>query len=691
MPGSFPEELDGASAIQGDQIMDLGPDCFMPPAPESPGELTPPASPVVGSRRSSAASALLKIASMTPLPSDTPNVDAKHGKACAKPEPTAASDDDDDQLAECMRLTFAGIDGTSLRTIDAKTGKFLPGFGESSAQGAAREAAENAFRALTPPVEPSDATAKPCQQLPEGNKSNTEENKRKPEPALKVLNDLYAKYPMLSGIWPEDAEKVLPAGPRLGPDEPRRASGVNDGYEAKPATETDPYVNLLPAPVRLRRTGYIPPNRWDCYPRAEEDEVKLRALHSLPVPLKDLGPGFDPSIDPSEWEEKRWKHHEMPMVTQEEFDSDMVSFWRFFGGTNVDKLDAIRYTLEKKASEVPVSEEDRYTDEIGRRLDRFTKTTAKIAEHDYDALITRVLDAKTHTELLISDAGKARVELCEQERSKRLKAESQARAAYLTQERLKQTGGLRLPCLSVVQTIPERWVERCQDTMRCDKNKILAITRDGTELKRHDFARLVPYNEWLNDEIINATLEWIDDAVNKMAGVEDPKKQPRKCLALSSFFFKRISDDPKGTDRTLRRYGVDKSNFNQIDTVLIPICEFSHWTLLVLRPSKREFSHIDSLKPKGTPRYAAVAHQWMHEFLKEEHKYTYWTQKNYSHPAQVNGYDCGMHVITNAICLALGVNPIDAYLASDMPMMRLRIACVLLNIGFHGLFALDGI
>ncbi|VUC34530.1 unnamed protein product [Clonostachys rosea] len=272
------------------------------------------------------------------------------------------------------------------------------------------------------------------------------------------------------------------------------------------------------------------------------------------------------------------------------------------------------------------------------------------------------------------------------EAAKRAAAE---KARIELEARLALTGGLRVPRQKFVSSLSGDWNQRVRKTLTSAPTTSLTTTVEGIDLRQHDFAKVVPETEWLNDEIVNGSLMWLDQAINSAAGIKDVKKQTRKCLALSSFFFKQLRE--KGvnrTQRTLRRYGVEKRNFLDVDTILIPICERSHWTLLVVRPSKRTVSHMDSMKPVGSALNTNLALAWIKDVLEDVFVAEEWTVVKHEAPRQTNGWDCGVHTITNAMCVALGLNPIDSYSAEDMPLQRLRIASVLLNRGFSGDFDL---
>ncbi|KAM0306605.1 hypothetical protein ACHAPM_001176 [Fusarium culmorum] len=269
------------------------------------------------------------------------------------------------------------------------------------------------------------------------------------------------------------------------------------------------------------------------------------------------------------------------------------------------------------------------------------------------------------------------------------KREAEEKARQEREERLARSGGLRMPNKTLVVPVSSQWHQRAISTLRAAPIESLAKSAEGVDLRRHDFAKVVSSTEWLNDEIVNASLMWLDRAINSAAGIKDVKKNTRKCFSLGSFFFKRLQDQGiHSTQRTLRRYGVEKKNFLDIDTILLPICEHSHWTLIVIRPSKRTLAHMDSINAGGNSAYTNRAMAWIKDVLEENFVQDEWKVTLHEAPLQNNGHDCGVHTITNAMCISLGLSPIDSYTAADMPTQRIRIACMLLNGGFTGDFDL---
>ena len=279
----------------------------------------------------------------------------------------------------------------------------------------------------------------------------------------------------------------------------------------------------------------------------------------------------------------------------------------------------------------------------------------------------------------------------EQERKRMAELERKAEEArQIRADIMAKTGGLRMPEEEFIGEITPEWEAQLQHTLRTGPQVIQVLSRTGAELHKNEFQRLLPPTEWLNDEVVNGALEWLDEAVNLAAGVNDPKKATRKCLVMTSLWYKSAKEKGfTGTARALRRQGVTKDNILDVDTILVPICEGNHWTLLVIEPSKRKIAHMDSMNAAGSTRVTDLAKVWMKDILGDVYVDEEWSIVRHEAPAQRNGYDCGVFAITNGMCLALGLSPIYTYRSDQMAQMRKRIGCVLLNQGFKGPFDLS--
>lgn len=250
--------------------------------------------------------------------------------------------------------------------------------------------------------------------------------------------------------------------------------------------------------------------------------------------------------------------------------------------------------------------------------------------------------------------------------------------------------GLRRPNRPLITGLSGDWNDRVTGAATANPAADLVKTLEGQPLKRRDFEEmLLPPTAWLNDNIIIGSILHVADYVNKAKGAtgQDPK-----CTAFTSFFWPRLmSHGPGACNRLLRRAGLRKGSLLNIDTILIPICDQSHWTLAVIRPGRRTVSHIDSMRSgAGDARVKSKLLELMRFILEDEFVEADWSAVDYAAPRQTNGWDCGVFTITNAICMALGLNPRFTYTERELTLQRRRLAAMLLNEGFKGDFTLDG-
>ncbi|KAK4060244.1 uncharacterized protein Triagg1_10829 [Trichoderma aggressivum f. europaeum] len=295
--------------------------------------------------------------------------------------------------------------------------------------------------------------------------------------------------------------------------------------------------------------------------------------------------------------------------------------------------------------------------------------------------------------LKISDESKAEVEtlqakaaetrLVDQQREK-LAKERLLRDQALQKLKERTAKGPRQP---MVAPLSDDWIEKIASTIELSEIDVVATTCQGTPLRRHDFATVVAAKTWLNDEIVNGALAELEKQINLVAGITDYKQQGRKCLVMNSFFWPRVKEaGGKKTQSILRRMGVTPKNLLLMDTILIPICQDYHWTLVVVQPKQRKVMHLDSFNRRSSHPDLALA--WMSDYLGDLYHAKPWEVVVMKTPQQTNGYDCGVHVITNGVCLALGLDPLQSYNVGEMALQRLRIAGMLLNGGFVGDFDL---
>ncbi|RFU79849.1 hypothetical protein TARUN_2338 [Trichoderma arundinaceum] len=336
-----------------------------------------------------------------------------------------------------------------------------------------------------------------------------------------------------------------------------------------------------------------------------------------------------------------------------------------------------------------------YGRDLSQRLRDFNifKKAPETPKPDPTDRIEQLMALPSVGTLKISDESKAEVEKLQQQAAATRVIDKQREK--LEKERLQREEALRKlkertakgPQQPIVGPLSETWIEKIISSVESPDSEVVAKTCQGTPLRQHDFATVVAAKTWLNDEIVNGALAGLEKEINLVAGITDYKQQGRKCLVMNSFFWPRVKQ-AKGqkTQSILRRMGVTPKNFLLMDTVLIPICEDHHWTLMVLQPKKRKVMHLDSFNRRS--HHPDLAMAWMSDYLGDLYTAKQWEVMTLKTPQQTNGYDCGVHVITNSMCLALGLDPISSYRVEEMSLQRLRIAGMLLNGGFSGDFDL---
>lgn len=324
--------------------------------------------------------------------------------------------------------------------------------------------------------------------------------------------------------------------------------------------------------------------------------------------------------------------------------------------------------------------------------DKYRLELSREKRDDFDTRKQLIADAahQSQAEARAEERRRAEEERLAAEEARRKAEEERRRAEEEELRRVEEAGGLRQPRNPVVPQLSDEWTSRAQSTLGARLNAELARTPEGSPLTRKDFETVVTPNQWLNDEIINGTLLHLANYINQKAGIKNTRAQTPKVQVFNSFFGKKIYENGgEGTERQMRRTGIRKDTFLDIEAVLIPICRGAHWTLVVVRPKYRQAHHFDSLNGAGNPALITNAMKWVKMVLEDRFVPSEWTSTTIPSPRQRNFDDCGVHTITNGICVAMHVDPMS-YSADEMNQQRLHIAAVLLNDGFKGDLSLDG-
>ena len=222
---------------------------------------------------------------------------------------------------------------------------------------------------------------------------------------------------------------------------------------------------------------------------------------------------------------------------------------------------------------------------------------------------------------------------------------------------------------------------------------VVGKSAKGNDLLERDLATLAP-GVWLNDECINAYLEHIVNFSNYVGGASKklggPVKDTPNVHAFNSFFFKNLSEQGvKSVERWSRRAKIDGVKLLGVDLILIPVHHGAHWMLMVVSGTEKTIEFFDSMRHdnSGHIEHAKkwLAHELGNLYVEEE-----WTVLDTESPQQTNGNDCGVFLCTNAQMLAMRCDPMASFSSKDIPMQRRRMAGVLLEGGFQGVFDLEG-
>lgn len=113
--------------------------------------------------------------------------------------------------------------------------------------------------------------------------------------------------------------------------------------------------------------------------------------------------------------------------------------------------------------------------------------------------------------------------------------------------------------------------------------------------------------------------------------------------------------------------------------VLYPICDNSHWRLLAVKPQDRTIEYLDSLGWDGD-KYVTKLREYLQHELKELYKADEWTVVELQRSSrQLNGSDCGVFVLLNALVLLRGDDTKKVIACNGMLEARERMAITLLT------------
>ncbi|KAF3003488.1 hypothetical protein E8E13_004297 [Curvularia kusanoi] len=216
------------------------------------------------------------------------------------------------------------------------------------------------------------------------------------------------------------------------------------------------------------------------------------------------------------------------------------------------------------------------------------------------------------------------------------------------------------------------------------KNKSYPIVPE--KISARDFGTLLPYQfdgsakAWLNDEIVNQYLAVIIKTLNDDCGFTYKRGGPAPPFhAFSSHWFTSINGGVKRVERWAGRVGLGGKQFLDAKVVLFPICDGSHWRLLAVKPKERTIEYLDSLGWDGD-KYIGKLRAYLQNELKDLYKAEEWNVVEIQRSSrQLNGSDCGVFVLLNALTVVRGEEAKKVVACNGMLEARERIAMTMIS------------
>jgi hypothetical protein len=215
------------------------------------------------------------------------------------------------------------------------------------------------------------------------------------------------------------------------------------------------------------------------------------------------------------------------------------------------------------------------------------------------------------------------------------------------------------------------------------RNATASVVPD--KLNARDFGTLLPsrFNgsakAWLNDEIVNEYLSILVSHKKQAAGFVKKSGGPAPPVhAFSSHFFTSAAKGVKSVERWAGRVQLKGAQYLDADLILYPICDSSHWRLLAVKPKERVIEYLDSLGWDGE-RYVGIIRNYLKQELGDLYVEDEWVvvEKQRS-SKQLNGSDCGVFALLNALVLLRGDDTKKVISNHGMSEARERIAITLM-------------
>ena len=242
---------------------------------------------------------------------------------------------------------------------------------------------------------------------------------------------------------------------------------------------------------------------------------------------------------------------------------------------------------------------------------------------------------------------------------------------------------------------PKPLISPLSDKERAQLDDIVTKSKHGRDeaypivphkVSARDFGTLLPalFNgsakAWLNDEIVNEYLVMLVKQLNKSVSFSFKRGGPAPPYhAFSSHWYNSIKGGVKNVERWANRAGLGGEKFLDAKVILYPICDSSHWRLLAVKPQERIIEYLDSLGWDGD-KYVDKLRLYLKHELKEFYKEEEWTVVEQQRSSrQLNGSDCGVFVLLNALALLRGDDTKKVIACNGMLEARERMAITIIT------------
>lgn len=243
---------------------------------------------------------------------------------------------------------------------------------------------------------------------------------------------------------------------------------------------------------------------------------------------------------------------------------------------------------------------------------------------------------------------------------------------HVIPERVSTEKDIKFSSTHAPVQLTQEELDKVDNIFKIKTNDIIVQVGD-IELTQSDLVLLYEYNGWLNDECVNAYMNYLRHRTKVLTHL------PR-CHFFNSFFYTLLSSKGYNYQRVAR--WTKSLDIFTLDKIIIPIHRGFHWTLFVVNMKQKQLEYYDSFGGKNEECFFYIKRYLADKYF-ELHQQPFDTSgwKDVipnDIPNQTNGYDCGVFTCQFADYCAQD-KKFD-FRQSDMPNIRKK---MILNLIEH--------